>query len=123
MAERRMFAKSVVLADQFLALPPKVRCLYYTLGMSADDDGFVGNPKSICRLCGVGPKELQTLLEKGYVYIFDSGVVALRHWLTCNQIRADRHKPTDFMRERKSLIHNGAGEYLRFNMDDNGPEA
>ena len=122
MAERRMFAKSVVLADRFLALPAKVRCLYFTLGMSADDDGFVGNPKSICRLCGAGTKELQALQDSGYLYTFDSGVVALRHWRTCNQIRADRHKPTDFMQEREALIPNGAGEYLRLGMSDNGQD-
>ena len=116
MAERRMFAKSVVLADQFLALSPKTRCLYFALGMSADDDGFVGNPKSICRLCGAGERELQTLLEKGYVYLFDSGVAALRHWRTCNLIRADRHKPTDYTKEREKLIFNGTGEYLQLGM-------
>lgn len=122
MAERRMFAKSVVLADQFLALPPKVRCLYFTLGMSADDDGFVGNPKSICRLCGVGARELETLQEKGYLYTFDSGVVALRHWRTCNQIRQDRFKPTDFLKERQTLIPNATGEYLRLGMTPETPD-
>ena len=110
MAERRMFAKSVVLADSFLVLPPKVRCLYFTLGMSADDDGFVGNPRSICRLCGTGTRELQLLVEKGYLYVFESGVVALRHWRVCNLIRQDRYKPTDYLKERTLLIHKSVEE-------------
>ena len=111
MAERRMFAKSVVLADKFLALSAKTRCLYFTLGMSADDDGFVGNPKSVCRLCGAGERELQTLLEQGYVYIFDSGVAAMRHWRVCNLIRQDRYKPTDYQRERDILVYSSMDEY------------
>ena len=45
MAERRMFAKTIVLSDAFLDLPLGSRCLYYTLGMLADDDGFVNSPE------------------------------------------------------------------------------
>ena len=118
MAERRMFAKSVVLADKFLALSPKARCLYFALGMSADDDGFVGNPKSICRLCGAGERELQLLQEQGYVYIFDSGVAAMRHWRTCNLIRSDRYKPTDYQKERDILVYSSVEEYQPLEDDD-----
>ena len=38
MAERRMFAKTIVLSDAFLDMPMSARCLYFTLGMLADDD-------------------------------------------------------------------------------------
>ena len=48
MSERRMFAKSIVTSDAFLDMPHSSRCLYFTLAMLADDDGFVNNPKSIC---------------------------------------------------------------------------
>ena len=41
MAERRMFAKSVVGSGRFLQMPPTSRLLYYDLGMAADDDGIV----------------------------------------------------------------------------------
>ena len=41
MAERRMFAKTIVTSDAFLDMPLSARCLYFTLGMLADDDGFV----------------------------------------------------------------------------------
>ena len=52
MAERRMFAKTIVLSDAFLDMPMSARCLYFTLGMLADDDGFVNSPKSIMRQVG-----------------------------------------------------------------------
>lgn len=41
MAERRMFAKSVINSARFLTMPPSSRLLYYDLGMAADDDGVV----------------------------------------------------------------------------------
>lgn len=41
MAERRMFAKTIVTSDEFLDMPATARCLYFTLGMFADDDGVL----------------------------------------------------------------------------------
>lgn len=41
MAERRMFAKSVINSARFLTMTPSSRLLYYDLGMAADDDGVV----------------------------------------------------------------------------------
>ena len=49
MAERRMFAKTIVLSDAFLDMPLSTRCLYFTLGMLGDDDGFINSPKSVMR--------------------------------------------------------------------------
>ena len=41
MAERRMFAKSIIGSARFLRMPVSARLLYYDLGMQADDDGVV----------------------------------------------------------------------------------
>ena len=73
MAERRMFAKSIVLSDAFLDMPMSARCLYFTLGMLADDDGFVGSPKSIMRQCGATDDDMKVLLAKRYVLGTASG--------------------------------------------------
>ncbi len=104
MAERRMFAKSVVLDDKFLDLTMATRCLYYMLGMEADDDGFVGAPKRVMRACGAGKTALNALIEAGYLHQFDSGVVAITHWTTNNQIRRDRYRPTVYIKEKELLI-------------------
>lgn len=64
MAERRMFAKTIVLSDAFLDMPLTARCLYFTLGMLADDDGFVNSPKSIIRQCGASEDDLRILIAK-----------------------------------------------------------
>ena len=41
MANRRMFSLTVVDTDQFMDMPASSQCLYFHLGMRADDDGFV----------------------------------------------------------------------------------
>ena len=100
MAERRMFSKSVVMDDKFLDLTLAARCLYYTLSMEADDDGFVGAPQRIMKISGTGPKALQALTDAGYVRQYASGVVSLPHWTMNNQIRKDRYRPTVYVKEK-----------------------
>ena len=50
MAERRMFAKSIIDSDAFLEMPNDAQNLYFHLAMRADDDGFVNNPKKIQKI-------------------------------------------------------------------------
>lgn len=49
MAERRMFAKTIIDSDAFLDMPLSTQALYFHLSMRADDEGFVNNPKKIAR--------------------------------------------------------------------------
>lgn len=103
MAERRMFAKSVVLSDAFLDLPVRARCLYFTLGMVADDDGFINSPKSVLRQCGATSADMKRLVEGQFLLEFDSGVVVIRHWRVHNQLRKDRHQDTVHVDEMAQL--------------------
>ena len=103
MAERRMFAKSVVLSDAFLDLPVRSRCLYFTLGMVADDDGFINSPKSVLRQCGATAGDLKRLVEQEFLLEFPSGVVVIRHWRVHNQLRKDRHQDTVHVDEMAQL--------------------
>ena len=111
MAEKRMFAKSIVLSDDFLDMPATARCLYFTLNMLADDDGFVNSPKSIMRQCMATDDDMKILLSKYYLIPFDSGIVVIRHWRINNYLRRDRYIPTKFVNEKNSLIVNEAGAY------------
>lgn len=111
MAERRMFAKSIVLSDAFLDMPLSARCLYFTLGMLADDDGFVGNPKSIMRQCGASQDDMVTLLQKRYVLTFESGVIVIKHWRMNNYLQNDRHKSTTYLEELSTLEIDERGAY------------
>lgn len=112
MAERRMFAKSVVLADRFFNLQPKARDLYFFLGMTADDDGFVSGPRSIMRQTGATRKDLEQLKREGYLFEFESGVVVLRHWLQHNYIRPDRYKETACLNEKCQLEVDGCNLFI-----------
>lgn len=111
MAERRMFAKSIVLSDAFLDMPISARCLYFTLGMLADDDGFVGNPKSIMRQCGATDDDMLSLLQKRYVLDCGNGVLVIKHWRINNFLRSDRYKETTYLEEKEQLTLDKKGAY------------
>lgn len=112
MAERRMFAKTIVLSDAFLDMPPSARCLYFTYGMLADDDGFVNNPKSVMRQCGSTDEDIRQLVDGGYIIKFDSGVIAITAWRVNNLIKNDRYAPTVCAKEKKMLKTTDSGFYV-----------
>lgn len=99
MAERRMFAKTIVLSDAFLDMPTSARCLYFTLSMFADDDGFVNSPKGIMRQAGASEDDMRVLVSKKFIITFDSGVVLIKHWKIHNYVRSDRYKSTVYTNE------------------------
>ena len=103
MAERRMFAKTIVTSDAFLDMPPTARCLYFTLAMFADDDGFVNNPKSIMRQVGSTTDDMNILIAKKFVLVFESGVIVIKHWKIHNYIQTDRYHPTKYQEEIATL--------------------
>ena len=111
MAERRMFAKSIVLSDAFTDMPMSARCLYFTLGMFADDDGFIGSPKSIMRQCGASEDDMKVLIAKKFVIEFETGVIVVKHWRMNNQIRKDRHHYTTYLEEMKQIGIDNKGAY------------
>lgn len=94
MAERRMFSKSVIDSDLFLDMPPTAQLLYFHLGMRADDDGFINNPRAAMRTVGAAADDMRILIAKKFVIPFESGVVVIRHWWTHNTMRKDRYKAT-----------------------------
>lgn len=113
MAERRMFAKTIVLSDAFLDMPMSARCLYFTLGMLADDDGFVNAPRSIMRQCGASDDDMRLLIGKKFVLIFDSGVIVIKHWRINNYLQKDRIQPTKYIEEKATLSLDEKGGYTR----------
>lgn len=103
MAERRMFAKKIVMSDLFLDMPMSAKFFYFMLGMLADDDGFVDNPNSIMRQTGTTKDDLRVLLSKGFVRAFESGVVVVTAWRVNNYLRSDRYTPTVHVEEFEQL--------------------
>lgn len=111
MAERRMFAKSIIDSDAFLDMPMSAQALYFHLSMRADDDGFVNNPRKIQRMVGAGDDDAKILLAKRFIIAFDSGVVVIKHWRIHNYINPDRYKPTPYVEEKAMLTKKPNGAY------------
>lgn len=111
MAERRMFAKSIVDSDAFIDMPMSARLLYYDLGMRADDDGFVNSPKKIMRMIGATNDDMNILLMRKFVIAFESGVVVIKHWRIHNYIQSDRYHPTKYVEEKAKLALKDNGAY------------
>lgn len=103
MAERRMFAKTIIDSDAFLDMPLSAQALYFHLSMRADDDGFINNPKKIMRMVGASDDDCKLLLLKRFIIAFESGVVVIKHWKIHNYIQKDRYKPTIYQEEKRTL--------------------
>ena len=103
MAERRMFAKTIIDSDAFLDMPLSTQALYFHLSMRADDDGYINNQKKIQRMIGASDDDLRLLIAKRFVLWFDSGVIVIKHWKIHNYIQKDRYKETVYQEEKALL--------------------
>ena len=111
MAERRMMTKKVTDDDNFMNLSSSAQALYLHLNMSADDDGFC-NQVSICMFkAHASIQDLQSLLERRYIYQFENGVIVIKHWRMANALRKDRYTPTAFKEELSRLRIKDNGSY------------
>lgn len=111
MGNHRMFSKGVTESDKFLDMPLSAQALYMHLGLNADDDGFVNNPKKIQRMVGAADDDLKILFAKGFVINFETGIVVITHWKQQNAIRKDRYKGTLYREELAMLSCNDVGDY------------
>lgn len=111
MAERRMFAKTIIDSDAFLDMPLSTQALYFHLSMRADDDGFINNPKKIQRMIGCSDDDLKLLLAKSFVIGFETGIIVIKHWRMHNYIQKDRYKPTIYQGEKSQLTEDKNNVY------------
>jgi len=129
MAHKRMFSKDITESDAFADMPLSTQALYFHLGMSADDDGFINNPKRVQRGIGASTDDLSLLIVKGFVIPFKSGVVVIKHWRINNTLRSDRYSPTPYQEEFAQLdvkdnkaytLKNGTSDLVVSQMDTVG---
>lgn len=113
MAQRRMFSKKIVETDFFMEMSPTAKLLYFYLNMSADDDGFVGNPKTIKLISGATDDDLKILIAKQFIIPFDSGVIVIKDWKIHNYIQKDRYNQTQYLDEKKQLLVEENGTYTK----------
>lgn len=117
MAEKRMFAKTIVDSDAFLDMSLSTQALYFHLSMRADDDGFINNPKKIMRMIGASDDDLKILIAKRFVLTFETGVIVIKHWRLHNTLRKDRYKPTIYQEEFLQLKMKDDGAYTENHAD------
>ena len=113
MAERRMFAKRIIDSDAFLDMPLSTQSLYFHLSMRADDEGFINNPKRIQRMIGASDDDCKLLIAKGFILVFETGVIVIKHWKIHNYIQKDRFKPTICSEEKKEIVTEKDGTYTQ----------
>lgn len=113
MAQRRMFSKKIIETDFFLEMSPTAKLLYFYLNMSADDDGFVGNPKTIKLISGATDDDLKILIAKQFIIPFDSGVIVIKDWRIHNYIQKDRYNKTQYLEEKSQLVVEENGAYTK----------
>lgn len=105
MAKKRMFSNMITSTDDFLSLPLTTQCLYFHLNMNADDDGFVGNPKTVMKMIGASEGDMDMLKDRHYVLSFqNSGVIVITHWRLHNTLSKDRYKETTYLKEKSELL-------------------
>lgn len=119
MAERRMFTKKITQSDEFISMPHSSQNLYFHLNMEADDEGFVNGVKRIMRTINANEDDLNILIIKRFVLVFESGVIVIKHWKLHNTIRNDRVKPTNYVDEKSKIIEKENGSYTSCQPNDN----
>ena len=113
MAQRRMFSPQIVDSDAFLDMSSTAQNLYFHLGMRADDDGFVGNPKKILRMVGGNEDDFKILLAKRFILVFESGIIVIKHWRINNLVRKDWYRPSQYVEEKSTLFVKENGSYTQ----------
>ncbi|WP_442774275.1 conserved phage C-terminal domain-containing protein [Lactococcus hircilactis] len=113
LAQRRMFSKKIVETDLFMEMSPTAKLLYFYLNIGADDDGFVGNPKTIKMISGATDDDLKILIAKQFIIPFESGVIVIKDWKIHNYIQKDRYNQTQYIKEKNQLLVEENGSYTK----------
>lgn len=118
MAQKRMFDKNITCDDDFLELSAKAQALYFHIGMIADDDGLTKNYKLYMKALDADENDLNSLVDKNFLYRFNSDIIVVKHWLINNTVRKDRYRETIYKDEYNQLEIAPNGEYII--KDNNG---
>lgn len=112
MAQRRMLSKQITETDLFMDMPLSAQALYLHLLMNADDDGFIGNAKTIMRMVGGSNDDFKILVAKNFIIVFDDGITVIKDWRIHNYIQKDRYHQTIYKDHLKMLNVDTNGAYI-----------
>lgn len=102
-----MIAKDIIFSDGFSKLSAEARLFYLYLCVDTDDWGFVSAPMGVARICGLGTRVTNRVLEEldnaGYIFRIND-VICIRHFNKHNSnLRKDRRKDTLYSAEKSVL--------------------
>lgn len=118
MAQRRMLSKQITETDVFLDLPLSTQALYLHLIMNADDDGFLGNARTVLRMVGGSNDDLKLLAAKQFIIVFEDGITVIKDWRIHNYIQKDRYHSTMYAEHKKELSIDKNQSYQRLSNVD-----
>lgn len=123
MAQKRMFSREITDSDSFLDLSLAAQCVYFHICLAADDEGFISAGKRIARSIGASAKELDELVDRGFLIPFpETGVYVAAHFMVNNTLKSDRFHETVYQAERKQVELNENKVYTIRNHDGTMPE-
>lgn len=113
MAQRRMFSKKIINSAKFLKMPVSTQCLYFHLGLNADDEG-VAEAYNIMKMINATEDDLKILVVKEFVIVLNEDLVTyIVHWNEHNLIRSDRMVDSMY---KNLLVKLTSVEYLEGNV-------
>lgn len=108
-----MMSKQITETDMFMDLPLSSQALYLHLIMNADDDGFLGNSKTILRMVGASNDDFKLLVAKQFIIVFDDGITVIKDWRIHNYIQKDRYHSTMYSEHKQQLTVDKNQSYQR----------
>ena len=98
MAERRMFAKTIIDSDAFIDMPLSTQALYFHIGISAQDKGIVKNLFSTAKCIGASKDDILELLDKEFIVpiLPEKDTFRIVHWYENNGIGETAKKRNNY---------------------------
>ncbi len=95
MAQRRMLSKKIITNKYFMVLSMLAQRLYMILVVLADDRGYVDGVLTILRTYRATKKELNQLIESGFLLDRGDQLVLITHWCVQNKLADVRLSETE----------------------------
>lgn len=93
----RCISDAVLHNDNFIDLPSSSKALYVYINQATDDRGFCDEVKTIMRMLGAKPKDLQILIDREYLIKVKDWLYLEVHFKINNKnLREDRLKESRF---------------------------
>lgn len=96
-----MFDTSIVQSDDFLGLSDKAQAYYFQANLSADDRGYINNPKQLEKIYGAGT--LKELVDARFILERPKKLYIIKHFLIHNRLKKELIEETKHINDLKFL--------------------